>query len=137
MKGRREKKNHYHLKFDWNSYELKIFDDLSEYWKRSVLNFPHDSWKWLQNFCHNIIQFYVLKIVFRTKKSFPHNLWYLIKRNLGNKKNCNGHDDATEVGSIEDNDKTIEGYFKEVNLGGYSGPGDWWDTGTFTVVLVH
>jgi hypothetical protein len=39
--------------------------------------------------------------------------------------------------SIDDNDKTIEGYFEEVNLGGYSGPGDWFDTGTFTVVLVR
>jgi hypothetical protein len=53
------------------------------------------------------------------------------------KKNCNGHDDAVATGSIDGNDKTIEGYFKEVNLGGYSGPGDWWDTGTFTVVLVR
>jgi hypothetical protein len=63
-------------------------------------------------------------------------------------KNCNGHAAAANneyycdpnpphkcVTSIDDNDKTIEGYFKEVNLGGYSGPGNWYDTGTFTVVL--
>jgi len=61
-------------------------------------------------------------------------------------KDCNGHLYAANncVGSgndktcsIDDNDKTIEGYFEEVNLGGYSGPGDWFDAGTFTVVLVR
>jgi hypothetical protein len=50
-------------------------------------------------------------------------------------KDCNGHLEAVPE-SIDDNDKTIEGYFVEVNLGGYGGPGDWFDTGTFTVVLV-
>jgi hypothetical protein len=39
--------------------------------------------------------------------------------------------------SIDDNDKTIEGYFKINDLGGYSGPGNWFDTGTFTVVLTR
>lgn len=39
--------------------------------------------------------------------------------------------------SIDDNDKTIEGYFVRDNLGGFGGPGDWYDTGTFTVVLVR
>jgi hypothetical protein len=53
------------------------------------------------------------------------------------KKNCNGHQAAVNVGSIDDNDKTIEGYFKETNLGGYGGPGSWFDTGTFTVILVR
>ena len=66
------------------------------------------------------------------------------------KHNCNGHDAAVNnktscdpnpphkcTSSIDENDKTIEGYFKEVNLGGYSGPGDWFDTGTFTVVLTR
>jgi hypothetical protein len=58
-------------------------------------------------------------------------------------KSCYGHEWATTdppgpVGpSIDDNDKTIEGYFVRENLGGYSGPGDWYDTGTFTVVLVR
>ena len=48
---------------------------------------------------------------------------------------CNGHNEAVLNGSIDDNDKTIEGYFVELNLGGYSGPGNWFDAGTFTVVL--
>ena len=52
-----------------------------------------------------------------------------------NPNNCNGHQSAESNGSIDDNDKTIEGYFKLVGLGGYGGPGDWFDTGTFTVVL--
>jgi hypothetical protein len=71
----------------------------------------------------------------------------------GNKKDCIGHNAAAtnyfncEPGysndpkhcetSIKPNDKTIEGYFIELNLGGYGGPGDWIDTGTFTVVLVR
>ena len=68
----------------------------------------------------------------------------------GQGKDCNGHAAAASneyacdpnppykcQTSIDDNDKTIEGYFKEVDLGGYSGPGDWFDTGTFTVVLVR
>ncbi|MFZ2098353.1 MAG: Tad domain-containing protein [Anaerolineales bacterium] len=53
------------------------------------------------------------------------------------KNHCNGHEAALNNGSIDDNDKTIEGYFEEVDLGGYSGPGDWFDTGTFTVVLIR
>jgi hypothetical protein len=52
-------------------------------------------------------------------------------------KDCYGHQSAVEVGSIDDNDKTIEGYFVRENLGGYGGPGGWYDTGTFTVVLVR
>jgi|WetSurSiteA1Bulk_404760.scaffolds.fasta_scaffold05596_4 hypothetical protein len=60
-------------------------------------------------------------------------------------KDCNGHLYAVNncVGtgnnktcSIDENDKTIEGYFKEVDLGGYGGPGDWFNTGAFTVILV-
>jgi len=39
--------------------------------------------------------------------------------------------------SIDDNDKTIEGYFKINDIGGYGGLGDWYDTGTFTVVPHH
>ena len=63
-----------------------------------------------------------------------------------NGKDCNGHlyavnncagSGQNKTCSIDDNDKTIEGYFEEVNLGGYSGPGDWFDAGTFTVVLVR
>jgi Putative Flp pilus-assembly TadE/G-like len=53
------------------------------------------------------------------------------------KKECNGHGKAVAVGSIDDNDKTIEGYFKELNIGGYGGPGVPFDAGTFTVVLVR
>ena len=52
-------------------------------------------------------------------------------------KGCYGHDSAVANGSIDDNDKTIEGYFTRINLGGFGGPGDWYDTGTFTVVLVR
>jgi hypothetical protein len=52
-------------------------------------------------------------------------------------KECNGHGRAVSVGSIDDNDKTIEGYFKELNHGGYGGLGDQVDAGTFTVVLVR
>ncbi len=37
--------------------------------------------------------------------------------------------------SIDSNDKTIEGYFKVNDLGGYGGPGPWFNAGTFTVVL--
>ncbi len=50
-------------------------------------------------------------------------------------KNCNGHLWATDAGSIDANDKTIEGYFKINDIGGYNGPGDWFDAGTFTVIL--
>lgn len=52
-------------------------------------------------------------------------------------KNCYGHASAVAAGSIDDNDKTIEGYFVRENLGGYGGPGGWYDTGTYTVVLVR
>lgn len=48
---------------------------------------------------------------------------------------CNGHYAAVDNESIDDNDKTIEGYFITLNSGGYSGPGAWNNTGTFTVVL--
>jgi Flp pilus assembly protein TadG len=59
-------------------------------------------------------------------------------------KDCNGHHLAAClvknkgkcVGSIDENDKTIEGYFKINDLGGYGGPGDWFNTGAFTVILV-
>ena len=50
-------------------------------------------------------------------------------------KYCNGHKWAEDAGSIDSNDKTIEGYFVVNDLGGYSGPGDWFDAGTFTIVL--
>jgi hypothetical protein len=52
------------------------------------------------------------------------------------KKNCNGHESAVKKGSIDDNDKSIEGYFKELDTGGYSGPGAFFDAGAFTVVLI-
>ncbi len=48
-------------------------------------------------------------------------------------KSCYGHDRAVNNNSIDDNDKTIEEYFVRENLGGFGGPGDWYDTGTFTV----
>ncbi|OGO26296.1 MAG: hypothetical protein A2136_10970 [Chloroflexi bacterium RBG_16_54_11] len=52
-------------------------------------------------------------------------------------KDCYGHELAVSTGSIDPNDKTIEGYFVRLNLGGYGGPGSWYDTGTFTVVLIR
>jgi hypothetical protein len=53
-----------------------------------------------------------------------------------NSKNwCNGHYAAWNNGSIDENDKTIEGYFIILDLGGYAGAGHWNNTGTFTVVL--
>lgn len=54
-----------------------------------------------------------------------------------NDKDCYGHQAAVSAGSIDLNDNTIEGYFVRQNLGGYGGPGSWYDTGTFTVVLVR
>jgi hypothetical protein len=67
----------------------------------------------------------------------------------GKGKDCNGHaaavnniycpdptDKKTCVGSIDENDKTIEGYFLEFYTGGYPGSSEWFDTGTFTVVLI-
>ena len=59
---------------------------------------------------------------------------------------CNGHYAAAtnclgegkdKTCSIDDNDKTIEGYFTVLDLGGYGGPGAWNNLGTFTVVLVR
>jgi hypothetical protein len=52
-------------------------------------------------------------------------------------KDCYGHERAVDAGSIDANDKTIEGYFIRLNLGGYGGPGSWYDTGTYTVVLTR
>jgi len=52
------------------------------------------------------------------------------------KKNCNGHESAVNNDSIDDNDKTIEGYFVQVNLGGYGGNGSFVNADAFTVVLV-
>ena len=48
---------------------------------------------------------------------------------------CSGHNAAVANGSIDDNDKTIEGYFITLDTGGYGGPGGWNNTGVFTVVL--
>jgi hypothetical protein len=48
---------------------------------------------------------------------------------------CNGHQWAVDIGGIADKDKTIEGYFIKLDLGGYGGPGSLFDAGTFTVVL--
>lgn len=63
----------------------------------------------------------------------------------GNVNGCPGHDAAVnnvdEFGnpapSIDDNDKTIEGYFTKDQIYGYGGEGDLVDTGTFVVVLVR
>jgi hypothetical protein len=49
---------------------------------------------------------------------------------------CQGHYSAWQADSINDNDKTIEGYFINLDTGGYGGPGSWVNTGVFTVVLV-
>jgi len=56
---------------------------------------------------------------------------------LDNKdKDCYGHAEAVSQNLIDDNDKTIEGYFVRYNLPGYGSGGEFFDTGTFTVVLV-
>jgi hypothetical protein len=54
-----------------------------------------------------------------------------------NVNGCPGHDLAVSVDSIDDNDKTIEGYFVEGQIYSYGGSGDWMDVGTFVVVLVR
>jgi len=51
-------------------------------------------------------------------------------------KDCYGHEKAVSLNLIDENDKSIEGYFVRLDLGGYGSPGDWFDTGTFTVVLI-
>ena len=54
-----------------------------------------------------------------------------------NLKNCPGHALAVSVGSIDKNDKTIEGYFTVDQIYGYGGSGDFVDAGAFVVVLVR
>jgi hypothetical protein len=54
-----------------------------------------------------------------------------------NLKDCPGHALAVSVGSIDENDKTIEGYFTDTQIYGYGGSGDYVDAGTFVVVLVR
>jgi hypothetical protein len=58
---------------------------------------------------------------------------------LGLKNNdpCPGHQKAVDNKSIDDNVKTIEGYFTDKQIYGYGGPGDLVDVGTFVVVLVR
>jgi hypothetical protein len=58
---------------------------------------------------------------------------------LGLKKNdpCPGHQKAVDNESIDDNDKTIEGYFTTDQIYGYGGSGNFVDAGTFVVVLVR
>jgi hypothetical protein len=53
------------------------------------------------------------------------------------KNNCNGHNSAVSNGSIDDNDKTIEGYFIKYDIGGYGGSGSFNDAGVFTVILIR
>jgi hypothetical protein len=55
----------------------------------------------------------------------------------GHVNGCPGHDEAVNNDSIDDNDKTIEGYFKDEPVYGFGGEGEWYDAGTFTVVLVR
>jgi len=52
---------------------------------------------------------------------------------------CPGHELAVnnDPPSLDDNDKTIEGYFLKGPIYGYGGTGDWFDVGTFVVVLVR
>jgi hypothetical protein len=53
---------------------------------------------------------------------------------------CPGHDRAVNNlpnPSIDENDKTIEGYFINDQIYGYGGSGSFVDTGTFVVVLVR
>jgi len=58
---------------------------------------------------------------------------------LGLKNNdpCPGHDAAVTNLSIDDNDKTIEGYFTKNQIYGYGGSGSYIDAGAFVVVLVR
>jgi hypothetical protein len=60
---------------------------------------------------------------------------YVFFNDYNNKDWCNGHALAVENGSIDEGEKTIEGYFTKLDLGGYAGNGTWNNTGTFTVVL--
>jgi hypothetical protein len=66
-------------------------------------------------------------------------VWSVPELNLKKNESCPGHAKAVEVGSIRDNDKSIEGYFLEgETIYGYgSSSGDWVNVGTFTVVLVE
>ncbi len=54
----------------------------------------------------------------------------------GPNKGCPGHDSAVTNKSIEDNDKTLEGYFIDEQITGYGGSGGYVNTGSFVVVLV-
>jgi hypothetical protein len=54
-----------------------------------------------------------------------------------NLKECPGHAAAVSVDSIDDNDKTIEGYFKDDQIYGYGGSGSFVDAGAFVVILVR
>jgi hypothetical protein len=54
-----------------------------------------------------------------------------------NLKECPGHAAAVSVGSIDENDKTIEGYFKDDQIYGYGGSGNFVDAGAFVVILIR
>ena len=43
----------------------------------------------------------------------------------------------SSVDSIDENDKTIEGYFKDDQIYGYGGSGSFVDAGAFVVILVR
>jgi len=57
--------------------------------------------------------------------------------NLNGNDSCPGHEAAFKNKSIDDNDKTIEGYFTEEQIYGYGGSGNFVDAGAFVVVLVR
>ena len=50
---------------------------------------------------------------------------------------CPGHQKAVDNKSIDENDKTIEGYFTNDQIYGYGGSGSFVDAGAFVVVLVR
>jgi hypothetical protein len=96
------------------------------------------------SFNFHIITFAMFHVTcVQTGKKVTAETGYVFDDNKG--KDCNGHLAAVnncfgsgknKTCSIDQNDKTIEGYFKINDLGGYGGPGDWFNTGAFTVILV-
>jgi hypothetical protein len=50
---------------------------------------------------------------------------------------CPGHQTAVDFNSIDENDKSIEGYFTDEQIYGYGGEGSFIDAGAFVVILVR
>jgi len=64
-------------------------------------------------------------------------VWSEPSLGLGKNDPCPGHQAAVSAKSIDDNDKTIEGYFMNDPIYGYGGSGSFVDAGAFVVVLVR